>query len=342
MLNLNARLVVLDEPTAVLTPSEARSLYGFIRGLADSGIAVVLITHKMDDVDACADRVAVMRRGKLVDVFDKGTLGPDEIVRRMMGSGVVADSAAPKQPVPRRERLHLREVRASSAGVELKGISLSLAAGEIVGVAGVAGNGQTLLAEAIAGVHPLTDGDVVLDGVSISRRIDMPATGTPLAYIPELPRLAGVVETLDVGVNLSLRHFGSRQEEAPDVGRLIERFDIRPPDPEKPAGTFSGGNLQKLVLARELSTQRAAVLACYPTMGLDLSAAANIYAELFAQARGGAAIILISEDLDDLLAGSHRIAVLREGQLVALLVNDGTLSREQIGALMTSRQGEAA
>lgn len=344
VLNIDARVIVLDEPTAVLTPSEARSLYGFIRGLADDGIAVVLITHKMDDVEACADRIAVMRRGRLVDVFTRGALGPAEIVQRMMGTSVAATRAAPALAGSRRERLHLREVSASATGMELQQVSLSIAAGEIVGVAGVAGNGQTLLAEVVAGVHPLTGGDVVLDGVSICRHIDEAAAGTPLAYIPEQPREAGVVESLGVGVNLALRHFGSRCEDAPDSGRLIERFDIRPPDPTKAAGTLSGGNLQKLVLARELGTQRDGVLACYPTMGLDLIATANVYAEMFAQARGGAAVLWISEDLDVLLTSAHRIAVLRDGCFVAVLPNDGTLSREQIGALMTGgrQQGHAA
>lgn len=342
VLNLDARVVVLDEPTAVLTPSEAKSLYGFIRGLAQDGIAVVLITHKMDDVEACADRIAVMRRGKLVDVFAKGALGPDEIVQRMMGATIAAAAAPPTPPTRRRERLHLRDVNAASPGMALRAVSLTVATGEIVGVAGVAGNGQTLLSEVIAGVHPLTDGDVVLDGASICRHPDDAPPGTPLGYIPEQPRQAGVIESLSVGLNLSLRHFGSRREAQPDAAQLLDRFDVRPRDLTKMAGTLSGGNLQKLVLARELGSQRDAVLACYPTMGLDLVATANVYEELFAQARGGAAVLWISEDLDDLLAHAHRIAVLREGRLVAVLENDGTLSREQIGALMTGRHQEVA
>jgi simple sugar transport system ATP-binding protein len=346
VLNIDARVVILDEPTSVLTPEDATRLYGFVRSLAADGIAVILITHKMADVDACADRIAIMRRGALVDVSLKGERTTGEIVRLMMGKAKDMSAAAARPaPVPRRrvERLHLRELRASVPGSALHGISLSVAAGEIVGIAGVAGNGQTLLAEAVAGLASLADGDVVLDGVSIARRGEERPEGTPLGYIPEQPRANGVVEDLSVADNLDLRRFGRVPSDGVDAPALLERFDIRPREPGRMAGTLSGGNLQKLVIARELSVLRAGVLACYPTMGLDLGATAAVYASLFEQARAGAAVLWISEELDDLLAHAHRIAVLHEGRFVAVIDNDGTLTREAIGALMTGgEKAEAA
>ncbi|MCP8882152.1 ATP-binding cassette domain-containing protein [Devosia sp. XJ19-1] len=335
VLNINARLVILDEPTSVLTPAEATRLHGFIKQLAGRGVAVALITHKLADVEACADRIVVMRRGSVVDIAERGARSMAETVALMMGQSVDRTLRPPPafgRTVP---RLVLENVSAQRPDMSLQGISLSIAAGEIVGVAGVAGNGQALLAEAVAGVEPLTAGDILLDGVSIARHTPFEAVSTPLGYIPEQPRDNGVVATMSLARNLALRDLAQGKRATGRHANLLERFNVNPPDPAKLAGTLSGGNVQKLVIARELGIQRDAILACYPTMGLDLAAIEMVYAAMFAQAASGAAVLWISEDLDDLLAGSHRIAVMREGRLVALLDNDGTLSREAVGALMT-------
>ena len=336
-LNVDARLIILDEPTSVLTPSEAASLYGLIRQLAADGVSVVLITHKLADVEACADRIAVMRRGEIVDVSPAGARPMPETVRLMMGEAsprIGAKLLLPDRPV---ERLHLRAINADAPGVSLRDISLTVSGGEIVGIAGVAGNGQTLLAEAVASIQPISSGDIVLDGESIARRQDDKPMSTALGYIPESPRSNAVVESLDLATNLQLRALAGGGPTVADQMPALDRFDIRPREPAKRAGLLSGGNLQKLVVARELGVQRPAVLACYPTMGLDLNATSAVYAELVAQAKGGAAVLWISEDLDDLLAMAHRIAVLHHGRIVAVLDNDGTLTREQIGTLMTGR-----
>jgi simple sugar transport system ATP-binding protein len=184
-------------------------------------------------------------------------------------------------------------------------------------------------------VQAIKAGDVVLDGVSVARRREDAQMATALGYIPESPRSNGVVESLDLEMNLELRELAAGTAARHDAKAVLVRFDVRPPDPRRQAGTLSGGNLQKLVIARELSVQRPAFLACYPTMGLDLNAAAAVYADLQAQAAGGAAVLWISEDLDDLLSIAHRIAVLRSGELVAVLDNHGSLTRDQVGALMT-------
>lgn len=335
VLNISARIVIFDEPTSVLTPAEARNLHGFIRQLADDGIAVVLITHKLADVKACADRIAVMRRGTIVDVSAKDEKPISRIVSLMMGKEVNRTLAAPQPIAKRIDHLFLDSVCAKAPGMVLEDISLIVAKGEVMGIAGVAGNGQTLLAEVIAGLHPLTSGDIVLDGESIARHDQRQTLATPLGYIPEQPRQNAIVEDMSLLRNLNLRALAAGS--GPDTGAadLLSRFNVNPPEPERFAGSSSGGNLQKLVSARELGTHRSGILACYPTMGLDLAAIEMVYQELFAQAEAGAAVLWISEDLDDLMLAAHRIAILREGKVVAIKDNDGTLSRDEIGALMT-------
>lgn len=343
VLNLSARIVIFDEPTSVLTPAEARNLHGFIQRLADSGKAVVLITHKLADVKACADRVAIMRRGAIVDISAKDEKPMSRIVSLMMGKEVNRTLTSPKSITKRVDHLFIDKVCAVAPGMVLKDISLAIAKGEIVGIAGVAGNGQSLLAEVIAGLHPVSSGDVVLDGESIGRHDSRQTLATPLGYIPEQPRINAIVENMSLLRNLNLRALAIGGRVNSGAKELLSRFNVNPREPDRFAGSLSGGNLQKLVSARELGTPRSAVLACYPTMGLDLAAIEMVYQELFAQAEAGAAVLWISEDLDDLMLAAHRIAVLREGALVAILDNDGTLSRDEIGALMTGMTaGEVA
>ncbi|MCI5075060.1 ATP-binding cassette domain-containing protein [Oricola sp.] len=334
VLNIQARIVILDEPTSVLTPAETDRLHGFICQLAADGVAVVLITHKLRDVEACADRIAVMRRGAIVDVSYRGERSMQEIVTLMMGKTVDRKLPSPQPATNPVDRLVLQYVSAQAAGMRLRDISLAVGRGEVVGVAGVAGNGQTLLAEVVAGIQPVTYGEVLLDGERIGRRRPGETLSTPLGYIPEQPRENATVEQLSLADNLALRDLAEGNRTDGSTSDLLCRFNVNPPVPDKRAGTLSGGNLQKLVSARELGTPRPAILACYPTMGLDLAAIELVYEHMFAQAAAGAAVLWISEDLDDLLAAAHRIAVIREGAIVALETNDGTLTRDRIGALM--------
>lgn len=342
VLNINARVVILDEPSSVLTPTEARRLHSFIRQLADDGAAVVLITHKLADVEACADRIAIMRRGKIVDVSAKGEKSLPDVVALMMGQKMDRQLKPPQRPKKHVPRLVVQNISAEAPGMKLRDISLSVGRGEIIGVAGVAGNGQTLLAEAIAGIQTLHGGDVLLDGESIARMHPTETVNTPLGYIPEQPRENGVVETMSLAENLQLRELANGTAPIHDAAALIDRFKVNPPEPLRIAGTLSGGNVQKLVSARELAVTHAGLLTCYPTMGLDIAAIEGVYAEIFAQASAGAAVLWISEDLDDLLAAAHRIAVLREGRLIAVLDNESDLTRDKIGALMTGMEAHAA
>lgn len=336
VLLLRARCVILDEPSAVLTPTEAQQLWRSVRELAGRGLSVVLITHKLNDVRACADRVSVMRAGRLVGDVAAADLDEAAVVRLMVGHA--PDPA--RKPLPRdpaaRVRLWIKGLQAGA----LNEVSLQVHAGEIVGVAGVSGNGQTALAQALAGVLPVQAGEVILDGERLRAPRHVSPTTARLAYIPEQPLLNAVAPDLSLAVNLALKRIASlpfvpdREQLERQASLLIARFDVRPPDPRALAGWLSGGNLQKLVAARELSASPAVVIACYPTMGLDITATAQVYESLFGLARKGAAVLWISEDLDDLMKHAHRIAVMLDGRVVRVLDAAGT-SLAELGSWMT-------
>jgi general nucleoside transport system ATP-binding protein len=347
VLNLEARVVILDEPTSVLTPAETERLYGFIRTLASEGKAVVLITHKLADVAACADRIVVMRGGKIVDEADAKDRTPSALVDAMVGSGAMGSLLPPALPSNQVPLLQVRGLVAEIEGRSVGDISLELTAGEILGIAGVSGNGQFTLAEALAGLVPVNEGDVVLDGVGIaSREADGPIPNQ-VAYIPERPLDNAVVAELDLALNLALRgarslpFFPNRETITRRAQGLMERYDVRPPQPALAASSLSGGNLQKLVIARELSGNAKLLIACYPTMGLDVLATQAVYREMFRQAFEGACVVWISEELDDLLSYAHRIAVIHDGAIMGIVRRDEA-DRQSLGRWMAGYSREAA
>jgi ABC-type uncharacterized transport system ATPase subunit len=341
VLNLDPRVVILDEPTSVLTPDEVVRLHGFVRNLAAEGKAVIFITHKISDVKACADRVAVIRHGRLVEQGVASGMSPDEVVRAMVGQDVPgrAGPAAPQSSVPRLQIVEL-STSAEESHCPIRDLTLAVGRGEVVGIAGVVGNGQTALAEAIAGLATAVAGEITLDGVSLaSLGNGLPPENAALAYIPERPIDNAVVADLDLSMNLDLRHlrgqsfFSANADRADRATGLINDYDVRPRDPHLAAGSLSGGNLQKLVIARELSGAPGLVVACYPTAGLDLIAADAVRRRMFEHAAAGSAVLWMSEDLDDLLQYAHRIAVLFNGRLMGIVPSDGA-SRDHIGRLM--------
>ena len=342
VLNLGARVVILDEPTSVLARPEAERLWTEVRALAREGAAVVLITHKLEDVEACADRVAVMRAGRLVGetqaVDDR-----ERLVRWLMGS-------APLTPPKRlstatgRPLLLVQDLQAGSpdGGPRIECPHLQVARGEILGIAGVTGNGQELLGRVLAGVKAPRRGEILLDGRPVHRLIaggrwagvEIPR----IAYIPEQPRVNGCAAGLSLAANLAALDarqlpFFLRDDQRAAARTLLERFDVRPNDPDLPAGALSGGNLQKLVVARELSRDPQLVIACYPTMGLDLAAARAVGDDLQAAAGRGAAVVWISEDLEVLLGRADRVAVLQQGRLRGP-IPVAEASRQSLGAWM--------
>jgi ABC-type uncharacterized transport system ATPase subunit len=340
VLNLDPRVVILDEPTSVLTPDEVARLHGFVRNLAAEGKAVIFITHKISDVKACADRVAVMRHGRLVGHGAAAAMSPEEIVKAMVGQAVAgrAGPAALDAPVPRLQIFKL-STSPEDSHCPIHDLTLTVGRGEVVGIAGVVGNGQTALAEAIAGLTPAVAGEIVLDGESLAALADgLPPQNQALAYIPERPIDNAVVPELDVAANLDLRwlrsqRFFARMDRGERTTMLLNDYDIRPRNPALAAGSLSGGNLQKLVIARELSGTPRLIVACYPTMGLDLIAADSARRGMFEHAASGSAVLWMSEDLDDLLQYAHRIAVLFNGRLMGI-VPRADASRDHIGRLM--------
>jgi general nucleoside transport system ATP-binding protein len=347
VLNLNPRIVILDEPTSVLTPDETARLHGFVRNLAAAGKAVIFITHKIGDVTACADRVAIMRHGRLVEQGASSSKSSDQIVRAMVGQTVLSrvGPAAPNSPIPRLQLFKL-STSPNDSNCPVDALTLTVGGGEIVGVAGVIGNGQTALAEAIAGLMPVLAGEITLDGVSLARLGNGLPPATPaLAYVPERPIDNAVVADLDLATNLDLRllrgqpFFSANLDRAGRAAALINDYDVRPRNPGLAARSLSGGNLQKLVTARELSGSPNLVVACYPTMGLDLTAADAVRQRMFEHAARGSAVLWISEDLDDLLQYAHRIAVLFNGRLMGIVPRDGA-SRDRIGRLMAGMGDE--
>ena len=333
----------MDEPTSVLTPQEAQRLWKMIRHLSGLGKSVVLITHKMEDVIACADRVMVMRAGKLVKSLNTCDCSESSLIRLMMGDD--ESRMAIKTPELDITNINspyivLKNLHCSDAGQTIKDINLTLQSGEILGIAGVSGNGQRLLADALIGLIPFKEGKLIIDGATIRDANQYSAPSEEISYIPEQPAVNAVAGDLSLTVNVAIGHFQDLnyfpnwKPELKLTQSIIENYNIRPNQPQILAGQLSGGNLQKLVVGRELLGRKKLIIAAYPTMGLDASATHDIYQFLFDKAAEGASILWISEDLDDLMEYAHRIAVINKGEINSIFDPKGT-DRYAIGQAMT-------
>jgi general nucleoside transport system ATP-binding protein len=316
-----ARLLILDEPTAVLSPPEVERLWAVLRAHRDGGGTVVLITHKLDEVMAVSDRVTVMRDGRTVAAMATAETTPAALAHAMVGRDVALSSDGPG---------------ASMLGpvvLEVRTPSFTVSAGEIFGIAGVDGNGQTELIESIAGLRrggPMLLGGVRIDALSVRAR-----RARGIRHIPEDRQRRGLVLDFPVEDNLTLGRAEPRVSDA-WVRQQIEAFDIRPADPRAVVRGLSGGNQQKVVVARELATDRAyrLLLAAHPSRGVDVGAIESIHGALRAARAAGRAIVLVSAELPELLALSDRIAVMLRGQFVAVLPRrEATV--ERIGRLMS-------
>jgi ABC-type uncharacterized transport system ATPase subunit len=349
-LHHGARLLILDEPTAVLTPIEVDGLLDTLRRLAAEGTTIVLVTHKLDEVRAVADEVTVLRAGQTVATF-AATEGADRaarldvaaIARAMVGSDLPTAGRVAAPAEGARAVLELANVQ---VGDELHAVGLTVRAGEIVGVAGVDGNGQRELALAIAGLVRLDRGEVRIAGRDVTRASPAGRLALGLAHIPEDRQHGGLWLDATIADNLALGRkdvtgrFGvDRARVRAHAVKQITDLDIRPGDPATIVGALSGGNQQKVVVGRELSRPRVCcVVASQPTRGVDLGAILRIHDRLRAAATAGAGILVISADLDELLTLCHRIVVVLRGRIVgerggAALQDAGT--RAALGALMT-------
>jgi general nucleoside transport system ATP-binding protein len=315
-----ARVLILDEPTAVLTPPEADRLFETIHGLAADGRTVVFVSHHLDEVLAHADRITVLRDGRVTaEVQAAGTTIRD-LAGAMVGRNVVVDLERPAVE-PGRPVLELRALRADGLGP----IDLTVRAGEIVGVAGVAGNGQSELADVIAGVLPATGGTIAVDGTDVSgaKVVDRRAAG--LCYIPEDRYRQGLAPDASIRDNLAVgRHAGKpgarrRLLDVEGIARRCERvvraFGIKAPDLDLPVRTLSGGNAQRVVVARELADPHALTIASQPTRGIDIAATQFVRGALLDRRATGSGVLLVSSDLEEILTLSDRIVVLYGGRI---------------------------
>jgi simple sugar transport system ATP-binding protein len=363
-----SRVLILDEPTSMLTPQAVAELQTVLERLKGEGLAIVFITHKLHEARALADRVSILRAGRLVGRIDEDELRraatsaeafETTVVRLMFGdaSAPVADMAELSgeqvggRGQPRAARaygdtvLELDRASAEGAGVEpgIDDVSLALRGGEVLGVAGVDGNGQRALAEAISGQRVLTHGEIRLFGAPVGRMSASRREKLGLRYLTDDRLGEGIVSTLSVAVNLVLKRIGQApfwrrgriQNRAIErqAQEFIDRFEIRTPGPDARAGTLSGGNIQKMLLARELSFDAKAVVFHKPTYGLDLRTTRTVREMIRGLADDGKAALVISTDLDELLEVADRTLVLSRGRIVGSVEN-GPNAAERIGALM--------
>ena len=343
-LRKDVQLLILDEPTAVLTPQEIDELLAVVRNLAKSGVGVVLITHKLHEVMAVADRVVVLRGGKLI-----GTTTPKEsdeagLAQMMVGRSVVLQV---NRTEAKRGGVVLEvkglEVRDDRKILSVKGVDLSLHKGEILGVAGVEGNGQREFVEAICGMRHREAGEVLINGVATKNMHPHAVHEAGISHIPEDREKHGLVASYSIADNLILNQFDQEPfakgwirnlgEISKNAIATVKKFDIRTPSAFNTAGSLSGGNKQKVVVARELSEELPVLIAAQPTRGVDVGSIEFIHNQLISARDKGAAVLLVSAELDEILSLSDRIAVMSGGKIVAIVDSKGA-DRNYIGRLM--------
>ncbi|MFN8661347.1 MAG: ABC transporter ATP-binding protein [Thermomicrobiales bacterium] len=339
--------LILDEPTALLTPQEVEELYAVLNRLRAGGSTIIFITHKLREIAAVTDRVTVIHRGKTVGTRQTAQTTSAELAELMVGRKVSLHvdrpPAHPGEPVLIARDLHVTGPQGKAA---LDGVDFALRRGEILGVCGVEGNGQAELIEVLAGLRQPDSGAVLLKGKDVTALGPNPRRDMGLSYIPEDRHGRGLVLPFSLTENLLLGNAdvspfsnggridypGTREI----TDRLMREFDVRAPSPETPAGALSGGNQQKLIIARELHREPDALLAIQPTRGLDVGAIEFVHKQLVAERDKGRGVLLLSFDLDEILDLSDRILVLCGGRIVGDFAN-GEVSRTELGLLMGGR-----
>ena len=338
-----ARLLILDEPTAVLTPQEIGGLFQIVRNLTAEGNAVIFITHKLAEVMEIAENITVMRRGKVVATTTPKESKPPDLARMMVGRPVLLrvdkQPAKPGDVLLRVEDLVVMDRRQMA----VDHVSLEVRSGEILGVAGVEGNGQNELVESIVGLRATRSGRIRLAGRDVSRRSTRNRLHSGLGLIPADRHRQGIILELPISDNLILNRYDLPPYERWTVRqfrairataeRLIKTFDIRAQSPDQPAASLSGGNQQKLVVARELGTDPKVLIASQPTRGVDVGSIEFIHRQIISQRDAGLGVLLVSSELDEVLALADRVAVMYRGRIVAVLEGEGA-DRDRIGLLM--------
>jgi general nucleoside transport system ATP-binding protein len=339
-----AALLILDEPTAVLTPQEVDELFVIMKQMVKDGHGLVFISHKLHEVVEISNRISVLRDGRMIGTRPTSETTKQALANWMVGRevGFTPDRGQVECGTP---RLQLKNVFCGSdrGTPGLRGVSLEVCSGEVLGIAGVSGNGQRELAETVAGLRKATGGQVLLEGQDVTNFLPAEITDRMLSYIPEERMRDGMIKDFTVAENMVLREhhkapysrygFLNLGEISRHSDALIKQFRVKTPSRDTRAKNLSGGNIQKIVLAREIFRTPRVIIAAQPTRGLDIGATEYVREQLLEQRRKGVAVMLISEDLDEILALSDRIAVLYEGQVMDI-VNREDATPEKLGLLM--------
>jgi ABC-type uncharacterized transport system ATPase subunit len=346
-----AEILILDEPTAVLTPQEAEELFEIIRSLQAEGKSIIFISHKLGEVLAIANRITVLRRGKTIETVPREGATEESLARLMVGREVLLrvekTSADPGSPLLEVDDLRVLDERGLEA---VRGVSFQVRAGEIVGIAGVDGNGQTELVEAITGLRKPESGRILAAGEDITAEGSRESLDAGVGHIPEDRQRRGLVLDFSLAENIALHDY----REEPDskwgwlypkrliarAGRLLKEFDVRGGGPKTPAASLSGGNQQKVILAREISRNPQVLVAAQPTRGLDVGAIEFVHRRLVTERDEGRGILLVSFELDEVLSLADRILVIYEGRVVGEY--PPTVSEDELGIAMTGGRREAA
>jgi len=350
LLYRNARILILDEPTAVLTPQEGEALFRTMRVMADEGRSLIFISHKLHEVKEVSDRVTILREGRVVGVEETADAEPRDLARMMVGKDLELPTRAPNEsigdPTLVVEDLVVEGDRGLSA---VNSLSITVNAGEVVGIAGVSGNGQRELAQGIVGLMKVTGGSVHLEGIDVTTMTVLEKIKRGIAYVPQSRLGMGLAPGLTTEDNLALKQFrgppyshGSLLSAGAFESRgseLIEEFDIRGVQPGLPIRLLSGGNLQKALIAREVVQDHCLLIARSPTRGLDVGATSTVRDQILAERDRGIAVLLISEDLDELLALSDRLLVIYEGEIVGEMPASEATA-ERLGLLMSGSAEE--
>jgi ABC-type uncharacterized transport system ATPase subunit len=346
-----ADILILDEPTAVLTPQEAHELFEILQKLKAEGLSIIFISHKLNEVLEIADRITVLRRGKVVDTVPRAGATQESLARAMVGREVLLrvdkTPAEPGEPVLSVRDLHALDDR----GLEVvRRVSFEVRAGEIVGLAGVDGNGQSELIDSLAGLRKPTTGEITLAGKNVTGASASSILDLGLGHIPEDRQRRGLVLEFSLADNLALHDFDKSpysrlgwlhpKRIIGAARKLLQQFDVRGGSPQTRASSLSGGNQQKVVLAREMSRNPRVLIAAQPTRGLDVGAIEFVHRRLIEARDAGEAVLLVSLELEEVLSLSDRILVIYEGEIVAEYGPDVT--EEELGIAMTGGRGREA
>jgi len=345
-----ADILILDEPTAVLTPQETQKLFAVLRRMREDGKCIIIITHKLHEVLSLSDRVAVLRKGEYVGTVNTAETNESQLTEMMVGKKINLniDRAEPQNVADRLDVQHISSVDALGNKI-LDDISFTARSGEILGIAGIAGSGQRELLESIAGLHHLTDGDIYyhnpkteqIDDLRNKTPIQIRDLGVRLSFVPEDRLGMGLVGNMDIVDNMMLRSyrrgksaFLERTKPKDLAEHIIETLEVVTPSADTPVRRLSGGNVQKVLVGREISSSPTVLMAAYPVRGLDINSSYLIYNLLNQQKEKGVAVIFVGEDLDVLLELCDRIMVINSGRITGM-VDARTTTKEEVGLLMT-------